>query len=61
MKIPTRIMTLGGLQEIGKSTILVEYDDEMVIIDCGIKFADSWMSGVDGIIPDYQYLKNNRT
>ena len=60
MKIPTRIMTLGGLQEIGKSTILVEYGDEMVIIDCGIKFADSWMSGVDGIIPDYQYLKDNQ-
>ena len=60
MKIPTRIFALGGLQEIGKSTIVVEYDDELIIIDCGIKFADSWISGVDGIVPDYQYLKKNQ-
>jgi ribonuclease J len=41
MSIPTRIVTLGGLQEIGKSTIVIEYGEELVIVDCGIKFADS--------------------
>ena len=59
MSTPTKIFTLGGMQEIGKATIVVEYGQELAIIDCGIKFADSWMTGISGIIPDYQYLKEN--
>ncbi|UUD36599.1 ribonuclease J [Mycoplasmopsis citelli] len=53
---PTRIIPLGGVEEIGKSTLLIEQDDNIFIIDAGIKFADTYNTGVKGIIPDYSYL-----
>ena len=56
---PTRIFTLGGVREIGKACIVVEYDDEIVLIDAGIKFTNTMETGVEGIIPDYSYLKKN--
>ncbi len=58
--IKTRLFGLGGMQEIGKATIVIEHGEEIVIIDSGIKFADSWQSGIQGIIPDYTYLKDNQ-
>ncbi|WP_033161222.1 ribonuclease J [[Mycoplasma] collis] len=58
--IPTKFFALGGMQEIGKSTLVIEYKNDIVIIDAGIKFADFFASGIKGIIPDYSYLKENQ-
>lgn len=55
----TKFFALGGMQEIGKSMLVVEHDSEIAIIDCGIKFTNSIETGVQGIIPDYSYLKEN--
>lgn len=55
----TKFFALGGMQEIGKTTLVVEHENEIVIVDAGIKFTNSIETGVDGIIPDYTYLKEN--
>ncbi|MBN3534945.1 ribonuclease J [Mycoplasma procyoni] len=57
---PTKMFALGGMQEIGKSTLVIEDQNDIVIIDAGIKFADSFTTGIKGIIPDYSYLKENQ-
>ncbi|MDU2265924.1 ribonuclease J [Clostridium celatum] len=54
-----RIIPLGGLGEIGKNITVIECNDEIIVIDCGIAFPDEQMYGVDLIIPDITYLKNN--
>ncbi|QIW62398.1 ribonuclease J [Mycoplasmopsis gallinacea] len=52
----TRIIPLGGVEEIGKSTLIVEHKNHIFLIDAGIKFADTYNTGVKGIIPNYEYL-----
>jgi len=51
-----RIIPLGGLGEIGKNMMAVEYGDDIVVVDCGVQFPEADMPGVDLIIPDVSYL-----
>ena len=59
MKEKTKFIILGGLGEIGKNMYALEHDDEIIIIDAGISFADMTTFGVDYLVPDYSYLKDN--
>lgn len=56
----TRFFALGGMLEIGKTTLVVEHENEIVIIDAGIKFVNAIETGVEGMIPDYSYLRENQ-
>ena len=54
-----RVMMLGGLNEIGKNLAVIEYENDMIIVDCGLAFPDEDMLGVDLVIPDFAYLEKN--
>ena len=54
-----RIIPLGGLNEIGKNITAIECGDDIIVIDCGFGFPDEDMLGIDLVIPDFTYLKDN--
>jgi len=57
---PLKIIPLGGLGEIGKNLTVFEYEEDIVIVDCGLAFPGDEMLGVDLVIPDFTYLEENR-
>ncbi len=56
-----RIIPIGGLHAIGGNMMVIEYDNEMIIIDCGITFPNGETPGIDFMIPDFSYILEHRT
>lgn len=54
-----KIIPLGGLEQIGMNITAIEYEDSMIVIDCGLAFPEDDMLGIDLVIPDVTYLKEN--
>jgi len=55
-----RLVPLGGLGEIGKNLNVFEYKDDIILVDCGLKFPDDDMFGIDIVLPDYNYILENQ-
>ena len=59
-KLPIKIIPLGGLHEIGKNTCVFEYEDEIILLDAGLAFPTDEMHGVNIVLPDMTYIRENR-
>ena len=58
-KSKLKIIPLGGLHEIGKNITVFEYENEIIVVDCGLSFPEDDMLGIDLVIPDITYLEKN--
>lgn len=56
---PIKIAFLGGINEVGKNMTVFEYENDMIIVDCGLAFPDEDMLGIDLVIPDFSYIEKN--
>ena len=54
-----KIIPLGGLEQIGMTITVFEYEDSIIVVDCGLAFPDEDMPGVDLVVPDFTYLEKN--
>lgn len=59
-KSKLKVIPLGGMNEIGKNMTVIEYENEIIVIDCGLAFPEDEMLGVDLVIPDITYLEKNK-
>lgn len=59
-KTPIKIIPIGGVGEIGKNCYLYEYENDIVIVDCGLTFPDEETPGIDIVIPDFTYILKNK-
>ncbi len=57
---PVKIIPLGGLEQIGMNITAIEYEDSIIVVDCGLSFPDDGMLGIDLVIPDVTYLVENK-
>lgn len=57
--VKIKVIPLGGLEAIGMNITVFEYEDEIIVVDCGLSFPDDDMLGIDLVIPDITYLKDN--
>ena len=55
-----KIIPLGGVGEIGKNMAVLEYKNDIIVVDCGLTFPDEDMLGIDIVIPDITYLEKNQ-
>ena len=55
-----KVIPLGGLHEIGKNTCVFEYEDEIILLDAGLAFPTDGMHGVNIVLPDMTYLRENK-
>ncbi|NLW10656.1 MAG: ribonuclease J [Clostridiaceae bacterium] len=55
-----KLIPLGGMREIGKNMTVIEYGNDMIVVDCGIGFPEEDMPGIDIVIPDFSYLSSNK-
>ncbi|HHU49111.1 MAG: ribonuclease J [Caldicoprobacterales bacterium] len=60
LKTKLKVIPLGGLGEIGKNMTVVEYGEDIIVIDCGVSFPEDEMLGIDLVIPDITYLQKNK-
>ena len=54
-----RVIPLGGLEQIGMNMTAFEFEDSMIVVDCGLAFPEDDMLGIDLVIPDIMYLRQN--
>lgn len=55
-----KVTPLGGVGEIGRNMTAIEFNDDIIIIDCGMSFPEDYMLGIDAVIPDFSFLEMNR-